>query len=189
MAKIHPNYPVIEAPSSGGDRTEAAVAMTVWRKSLLFNCKGFTVFDAKGDLLFRVDSYSSSSRNGEIVLMDAYGKCLFTIKRKRLSIREKWLIYNGEEATKPQFSVKKRMGFLKSKVLARVSSSSRRDAYTVEGSYSKNQCTIYDDRHRPVGEVERKEAAAGGRSRRRRVPARRAVGTGRAARDGDGHSP
>ncbi|KAJ6804845.1 protein LURP-one-related 8-like [Iris pallida] len=175
MAKIHPNNPVSVATSSDddGDRTAAAAAaaaMTVWRKSLLFNCKGFTVYDGTGNLLFRVDNYSSSSSSsGEIVLMDAYGKCLVTIKRKRLSIGEKWLIYSGEEAIKPEFSVKKNMSFHQSKVLARVTTSSSssnptdrcRHSYSIEGSYSHNQCTIYDDRRRPVGEVERKEAAAG----------------------------
>ncbi|KAF3339024.1 NAC domain-containing protein 43-like protein [Carex littledalei] len=58
---------------------EAEVVLTVWRKSLLFNGHGFTVFDPKGNLLFRVDNYASESR-GEIVLMDANSKPLLTIK-------------------------------------------------------------------------------------------------------------
>ena len=85
MMKVYPNAPSVESPSpspltaAGKDGKEEAV--TVWRKSLLFNCEGFTVFDCKGDLRFRVDSYSLG-RKSEIVLMDASGKSLFTIRRK-----------------------------------------------------------------------------------------------------------
>lgn len=59
--------------------------LTVWKKSLLFNCKGFTVFDAKGNLVFRVDKYDKSNK-GEIVLMDGAGNPLLTIRRKVKSI-------------------------------------------------------------------------------------------------------
>lgn len=55
-------------------------AVTVWRKSLLFNGNGFTVFDSEGNLALRVDNYASG-RN-EILLMDADGKPLHTIRRK-----------------------------------------------------------------------------------------------------------
>lgn len=88
MTKVHPNAasadPVrSESESSGGSggKQGEAVVFTVWRKSLLFNGNGFTVFDATGNLVFRVENYSSGSRN-EIVLMDAGGKPLLTIRRK-----------------------------------------------------------------------------------------------------------
>ena len=89
MAKVHPNAasPALELPrpavscrGGAAGRQEAAV-LTVWRKSLLFNCSGFTVFDAKGSLVFRVDNYGSGSK-GEVLLMDAAGKPLLTIRRK-----------------------------------------------------------------------------------------------------------
>lgn len=84
MTKVYPNAPAVEAPSQlvltakDGKKEEV---LTVWRKSLLFNCEGFTVFDGKGDLRFRVDCYSAG-RKGEIVLMDAAGKSLVTVRRK-----------------------------------------------------------------------------------------------------------
>lgn len=85
MTRVYPNAPATEAQSllelTAGEKEGKEVVMTVWRKSLLFNCKGFTVFDGKGDLRFRVDCYSAG-RKGEIVLMDAAGKSLFTIRRK-----------------------------------------------------------------------------------------------------------
>ena len=55
--------------------------LTVWRKSLLFSCNGFTVFDAEGNLAFRVDVYGSGTPE-DLVLMDAAGKPLLTVRRK-----------------------------------------------------------------------------------------------------------
>lgn len=89
MAKIHPNASSSEASprpefSGGcgcGGGVPETVMLTVWRKSLLFNGNGFTVFDSKGNLAFRVDNYSSGSK-GEIVLMDAAGKPLLSLRRK-----------------------------------------------------------------------------------------------------------
>lgn len=94
MAKVYPN--VAPAAANGKQRqllklkssnnaldADQAVVLTVWKKSLLFNCNGFTVFDSKGNLLFRVDNYmATSGSNGEIVLMDAAGKPLLTMRRK-----------------------------------------------------------------------------------------------------------
>ena len=55
--------------------------LLVWKKSLLLNCSGFTVFDSKGELVFRVDNYGTDHREG-IVLMDAAGKPLLTMRKK-----------------------------------------------------------------------------------------------------------
>ncbi|KAH7515150.1 hypothetical protein FEM48_Zijuj11G0166700 [Ziziphus jujuba var. spinosa] len=75
MTKVYPN-------SGGGSRTtapqkvmrysssadenqqEGAEVLTVWKKSLLFNCTGFTVFNAKGNLVFRVDNYLAEVEPG-----------------------------------------------------------------------------------------------------------------------------
>lgn len=79
MTKVYPNIASeVQRPDSG--RCEPKV-LTVWKKSLLFNCTGFTVFDTKGNLVFRVDNYVAGNK-GEIVLMDAAGKPLLTIRRK-----------------------------------------------------------------------------------------------------------
>ncbi|XP_010922827.1 protein LURP-one-related 8 [Elaeis guineensis] len=172
MAKVHPNAasPALELPrpavscrGGAAGRQEAAV-LTVWRKSLLFNCSGFTVFDAKGSLVFRVDNYGSGSK-GEVLLMDAAGKPLLTIRRKKLSLGDHWLIYNGEETVNPGFSVKRHVNFLQSKALAHVTpcgAGAGGAGHEVQGSYSQRSCAVYDERRRPVAEVRRKEAAAGG---------------------------
>ena len=56
--------------------------LTVWKKSLLMSCSGFTVIDGKGNLVFRVDNYCG--RPGEIVLMDASGKSMLTVRRQKV---------------------------------------------------------------------------------------------------------
>uniref|UniRef100_A0A0D3G938 Protein LURP-one-related 8 n=1 Tax=Oryza barthii TaxID=65489 RepID=A0A0D3G938_9ORYZ len=117
-AKVHPNLAVpslIQPPMAppaamaAGDsvmKTKAAAAggdvvLTVWRKSLLFNCRGFTVFDASGDLVYRVDSYAADSR-AEVVLMDAAGVPVLTVRRKKaigsqLGLGgDQWLVHPGE---------------------------------------------------------------------------------------------
>lgn len=80
MAKVHPSAAAAAACTGGGGVRPAAV-LTVWRRSLLFNGNGFAVFDAKGNLVFRVDNYASGSK-AEVLLMDAAGKPLLTIRRK-----------------------------------------------------------------------------------------------------------
>ena len=51
---------------------DSATMLTVWKKSLVFSCSGFTVFDPCGNIIFRVDNYCSDPKN-EVVLMDAAG--------------------------------------------------------------------------------------------------------------------
>ncbi|KAL3529442.1 hypothetical protein ACH5RR_008764 [Cinchona calisaya] len=85
MTKVYPNaisYSVdLPKPLATDDGNSGSVVLTVWKKSMLFNCDGFTVFDANGNLVFRVDNYMSDGK-GDIVLMDASGKSLLTIRRK-----------------------------------------------------------------------------------------------------------
>ncbi|KAF0918576.1 hypothetical protein E2562_025168 [Oryza meyeriana var. granulata] len=163
MAKVHPNVAVLDPPSvSSITIAEPPVVLTVWRKSLLFNCHGFTVFDANGNLAFRVDCYASSTRRAEVVLMDVAGKPLLTIRRKRLSLADSWVIYDGDGATTPLLSVRRHVGLRASKALAHVtplsSSLPLPDAYVVEGSYGRRSCAVRDARGEAVAEVRRKES-------------------------------
>ncbi|KAF2306569.1 hypothetical protein GH714_019513 [Hevea brasiliensis] len=111
---------------------------------------------------------AGSGSNGEIVLMDAGGKPLFTIRRKRLSLADNWLVYDGETVVNPLFSVKKHVNILNKKCLAHVSSGSRRTSsngknvvYEIEGSYSQRSCAVYDENRRRVAEIKQKEAVGG----------------------------
>lgn len=174
MAKVHPNVlpsssPAERAaaaaagPAAVGGEEEAATSLTVWRKSLLFNCRGYTVFDARGDLAFRVDSYDAEA---EVVLMDAAGRPAFTVRRKRLSLSgEQWLIYAGEDTRRSVYAVKRGGG---GKSMARVTPCAAAAAgagavasYEVEGSYARRRCVVYDAERRAVAEVQPKEAVVG----------------------------
>ncbi|CAN6357428.1 unnamed protein product [Urochloa humidicola] len=175
MAKVHPNAaadPADEPPSPSPATTEELLSLTVWRKSLLFNCDGFTVFDAKGDLAFRVDCYGASRRrHAEVVLMDVAGKPLLTVRRKRLSslLAEHWVIYDGDAAEddepKPLLSMRRHVSLRASgKTLAHVTphhasaATTSAAVYVVEGSYGRRACAVRDTRGDAVAEVRRKES-------------------------------
>jgi uncharacterized protein YxjI len=183
MTKVYPNaatssiaaadsFDRLIKPCSSSDGSP--VVVTVWKKSLLFNCNGFTVFDSKGNLVFRVDNYCSGSK-GEISLMDAAGKSLLTIRRKRLSLSDNWLIYDGETSVNPILSVRKHVNLLNSKSLAHVTtgcgssgggsspvSSPRSPLYDIQGSYAQRCCVVYDSDRRRVAEIKRQESSVRG---------------------------
>ncbi|KAI3770948.1 hypothetical protein L6452_02096 [Arctium lappa] len=81
MTKVYPKpitpFAALMLPKSSA----AGKVFTVWKKSLFFNCDGFTLFDSNDNLVFRVDNYVVGG-NGAIVLMDASGHPLLTIRRK-----------------------------------------------------------------------------------------------------------
>ncbi|CAI9301699.1 unnamed protein product [Lactuca saligna] len=178
MTKVYPKSVVPLPPLFPSDRprlvTQSSTVLTVWKKSLLFSCDGFTVFDTTGNLVFRLDNYANANK-AEIVLMDASGHSLHTIRRKRLTLTDSWLIYDGETTVNPRFSVTKHVNFLNSKSLAhvsftgsgsgsgspRINGNKKNVAYEIEGSYTQRSCVVYDDKRRRVAEIKRKEAVAG----------------------------
>lgn len=147
--------------------------LTAWKKSLLFNCDGFTVFDGNGNLVFRVDNYLAATK-AEIILMDASGNSLLTIRPKRLSLLDNWFIYKGETMVNPVLSVRKHVNLLNTKSLAHATiitngtnSSSKTDArtkviYEIEGSYTRRCCTIYNEKREVVAEIKPKEPTTRG---------------------------
>ncbi|KAL2557613.1 Protein LURP-one-related 8 [Forsythia ovata] len=161
MTKVHPNatVPVAAPPAING----SSAVLTVWKKSLLFNCDGFTVFDAKGNLVFRVDNYMSHNK-AQIVLMDASGNSLLTIRRKKLSLGDCWLVFDGETAMNPRFSVRKNINLLNTKCLAHVISPAGKpeSVHVIEGSYAQRCCAMYDENRRQLAEIKPKEAAVRG---------------------------
>ncbi|KAF5783975.1 putative tubby-like protein [Helianthus annuus] len=146
--------------------TKNPIVLTVWKKSLIFSCDGFTVYNSNGNLAFRVDNYFVKG-NREIVLMDALGCGLHTVRRKMLSLADNFLVYDGESVN-PRFSVTKHVNILNTKSLAYVSSvgssknrNKRNVIYEIQGSYAQKSCMVYDDKHRCVAEIRRKEAKGG----------------------------
>ena len=168
MAKVHPNLavPSLALPAAAAVASvEEPVTLTVWRKSLLFNCRGFTVFDARGNLVYRVDSYASDSR-AEVVLMDAAGRPVLTVRRKKKAIGlvggDQWLVFPGEEkGVPPLYAVKRRGVGGGNKSMALVAACGGDvggGRYEVEGSYARRCCVVYDEQRRAVAELRPKEA-------------------------------
>lgn len=73
------SQPAEEVKRGGG----ACVSLTVWRKSLLLTCNGFTVIDRNGNIVYRVDNYVE--RPEEMILMDGLGKSVLTMCRSMVS--------------------------------------------------------------------------------------------------------
>ncbi|KAM3262950.1 hypothetical protein ACQJBY_053225 [Aegilops geniculata] len=177
--KVHPNVAAasLVAPAAAEEKGEA-VSLTVWRRSLLFNGKGFTVFDTNGNLVFRVETHARGSPR-EVVLMDADGLALLTVRRKKLSLAEEWLVYDGDgdEPAPRRFTARRNMSLLRTKSLARLSPGRSLDStgdapgcrYDVEGSYAGRSLDMFactssasgGNQRRRVATVCRKEAAVG----------------------------
>ncbi|XP_078445247.1 protein LURP-one-related 8-like [Wolffia australiana] len=159
MTKVHPSG---SAAAPSGD---APAALTVWRKSLLLNFKGFVAFDSNGDVVFRVDDYGARG-GSSILLMNAAGEPLLTARRKMLSWGERWTVYEGEGRGEAKLTVRRKGGggggllfWGQGKVLATANGAA--GGLAVEGSYARRSCEVFDDRRRRVAEICRKESTGG----------------------------
>nr|CAN65825.1 hypothetical protein VITISV_034997 [Vitis vinifera] len=141
---------------------EEEIQLTVFKTSLFFTGDGFTVYDPKGTLVFRVDSYEPDARDkGELILMDASGRCLLTVRRKRPSLHQRWEGFLGEgiDGKKPIFSVKRSSIIGRSGVTVEMYSNPGED-YQIEGSFSHRCCTIFNATKESVAEIRRKVDAS-----------------------------
>ncbi|KAK6915046.1 LURP-one-related [Dillenia turbinata] len=132
--------------------------LTVMKTSLFFAGDGFTAYDCKGELVFRVDSYGPDSRDkGEVVLMDASGRCLLTVRRKRPSLHQRWEGFLGErtDGQKPIFSVKRSSIIGRSNVTVELYEHPGEE-YLIEGSFCNRCCTILYSSKESVAEIKRK---------------------------------
>jgi len=170
LAKIHPQDPEFARHAVIDDKLSkvSATALTVWKKSLVFSCNGFTVFNSSGNLVFRVDNYASDLKN-EIVLMDAAGMALLTMRRKRLSLQHEWQGFLGDfrDTQKPLFVVRRAPFLLIStKSLAKVhmcssaKSKKKKPDYRVEGCYAKRSFTLFNSFNEVVAEVKPKQVSS-----------------------------
>ncbi|KAK6912219.1 LURP-one-related [Dillenia turbinata] len=132
--------------------------LTVMKTSLFFTGDGFTGYDCKGQLVFRVDSYGPDSRDkGEVVLMDASGRCLLTVRRKRPSLHQRWEGFLGErtDGQKPIFSVKRSSIIGRSSVTVELYEHPGEE-YQIEGSFCNRCCTILNSTKESMAEIKRK---------------------------------
>ncbi|KAI3419028.1 uncharacterized protein J3R85_013550 [Psidium guajava] len=143
-------------------RCEEETHLTVMKTSLFFPGDGFAVYDSKGQLAFRVDSYGPDARDtGEVVLMDPHGRCLLTVRRKRPSLHQRWEGFYGEgtDGQKPIFSVRRSSIIGNTGVTVEVYGSPGEE-YHIEGSFAQRSCTIFNADREPVAEIRRKVDAS-----------------------------
>ncbi|KAK7255225.1 hypothetical protein RIF29_28631 [Crotalaria pallida] len=135
--------------------------LTVLKTSLFFPGDGFTAYDCKGQLVFRVDSYGPYTRDkDEVVLMDPRGRCLLTLCRKRPSLHQRWEGFKGErkDSDKAKFSVKRSsiIGRPQTSVMVEVYDNSGVE-YRIEGCFSQRCCKVFNiDKKEPMVEICRK---------------------------------
>ncbi|GMI91874.1 hypothetical protein like AT3G15810 [Hibiscus trionum] len=136
--------------------------LTVLKTSLFFANDGFTVYDCKGQLVFRVDSYGPVPRDkAEVVLMDAHGRCLLTVRKKRPSLHHRWEGFLGErsEGQKPVFSVKRSSIIGRCGMTVEVFNTPGEE-YQIEGSFGQRSCTIFNAAKESMAEIKRKVDAS-----------------------------
>ncbi|KAL1292767.1 hypothetical protein HN51_053330 [Arachis hypogaea] len=134
--------------------------LTVLKTSRFFAGDGFTVYDCKGQLVFRVDSYGPDARDkDELVLMDPQGRCLLTVKRKRPSLHQRWEGFKGEriDGDKALFSMKRTslIGRSRASVIVEVYDKPGVE-YHIEGCFSQRCCKIYNAAKKLMAEIRRK---------------------------------
>ncbi|KAG2307882.1 hypothetical protein Bca52824_027630 [Brassica carinata] len=155
---------------------DACTTLTVWRKSLLVSCEGFTVIDSNGDLIYRVDNYART-RPEELILMDKDGNSVLLMHRtKKITLVDSWGIYEAKDTSgearvpkSPIWYMRKnlKMNILstKSNILAYVFSVpfDKKNSYVIKGSYRCKSCKImHVPSNRTVAEIKRKEARTKG---------------------------
>ncbi|GAB2228187.1 hypothetical protein Droror1_Dr00010017 [Drosera rotundifolia] len=141
--------------------------LTVCKTSLFFAGDGFAVYDSAGHLVFRVDSYGGPDTHDmdELVLMDAVGHAVLTVRRKRPSLHHRWEGYLGErnDDSKPIFSVRRSSIIGRSDLTVEMYNNPGEE-YHIEGSFHQRSCTVYEgnvdhsnhDKKVVVAEIRRK---------------------------------
>ncbi|GLJ51338.1 hypothetical protein SUGI_1091530 [Cryptomeria japonica] len=157
MAQVHHHSSLIDHKFC----STLSTVFTVWKKSLLLDGKGFTVFNSLGNLVFRVDNYASNAKN-EVLLMDDAGHLLLTLRRKRWSVGKRWEAFRGDpmETEKPIFSLTRSLRISNKNIANVFANGSRKTKlcdYQIKGS-CKPSCTIFSAFGDIIAQVKRKEA-------------------------------
>ncbi|KAK4410465.1 protein LURP-one-related 11 [Sesamum angolense] len=103
MARVHPQV----VANSTSTKQEV---FTVWMKSLILGSNGCAVFDSDGEIVYRVDNYCHKSSN-QVYVMDATGKVLLTIVKKKFSVVGLWEGYRSSRGGGRDVKNKENLGF------------------------------------------------------------------------------
>ncbi|KMT12101.1 hypothetical protein BVRB_5g100540 [Beta vulgaris subsp. vulgaris] len=166
MAKV---FPHLLSSSSSTSSSEERNKYTVWMKSLILNGNGCTIYDASGDVVYRIDNYDTKC-SSQVYLMDLKGKVLSTLIRKKLRVNENWNGYKNERVKneKPWFHVKKISNNVFNKedgfsceVTIEDDSCEAFSCFRIQGCSQKSEFKIIRGDGTVVAEVKRKQAKGG----------------------------
>ncbi|XP_021720388.1 protein LURP-one-related 11-like [Chenopodium quinoa] len=177
--KIHPHQlaaplatPVSDLSTSQPDDLSLSSSgegeiFTIWMKSLILGGKGCTVFDSNGEVVYRVDNYSSKGCN-QVFLMDSQGRVLLTILRKKFRLLARWEGYKNEK-TKGEswwFQVRKSWKIPKmplgNEVVVNLYHDKKSPAFKIEKSKNDlTSCKIVNRLGGLIAEMKRKQSTGG----------------------------
>ncbi|XP_008801112.2 protein LURP-one-related 11-like [Phoenix dactylifera] len=167
MEKVHPSLASLPLPSLLDHISSEREVFTIWMKSLVFHGNGCTVYDSRGNIVYRVDNYDCKC-SGKVYLMDLSGKVLFKILRKKFRVCGRWEGYkcysSQNEESKPWFKVRKPWSILRDEQPSCEvwSDEGALMCYKIDGLASKSSYKIVDiSSGLIVAEVKRKQTTSG----------------------------
>ncbi|CAO2840338.1 unnamed protein product [Amaranthus hypochondriacus] len=184
MSKIHPHHlatpsqtPLsLDQPSTSHDPHPSSSSstsnthgeiFTIWMKSLILGGKGCTVFDSKGQVVYRVDNYSSKCCD-QVYLMDSKGHVILTILRKKFRLLARWDGYRDDKKKGASwwFQVRKSWKIpkmpLNCEVVVNLYHDKKSPAFKiVKGKSELTSCKIVDRLGGLIAEVKRKQSIGG----------------------------
>ncbi|OIT23595.1 PREDICTED: protein LURP-one-related 11-like [Nicotiana attenuata] len=169
MAKICPELLLQQSSSSSPSFssspyvTSIRETFTIWMKSLVFHGNGCTVFNSKGDIVFRIDNYQESCRD-EVCLMDLKGHVLFSIKREKLRVFGRWNGYGcGGIKGRPLFQVRRNVMFSREDVICNVGCDENvgNSCYTIQQLDKNLSFKVTNNAGQVVAEVKQKKSSKG----------------------------
>ncbi|PIN27208.1 hypothetical protein CDL12_00001 [Handroanthus impetiginosus] len=166
MAKVHPKTSMITT-SCQYSSSEREI-FTVWMKSLVINGNGCTVFNSKGEVVFRVDNYQTR-HSGEVLLMNLNGEVLFSIKKKKLLVFRSWEVHkliNSEFYEEGEsFKVKRKCRLFGKDISCDVSvgcnNKTAESCYKIVGFEGKSTIKILDNEGQVLAEMMQKQSLGG----------------------------
>ncbi|XP_060211064.1 protein LURP-one-related 11-like [Lycium barbarum] len=176
MAKVYPtksNLSTISSSSSSSINSSNCYVspsreiFTLWMKSLVYHGNGCTVYDSKGQIIYRIDNYNIK-RSKEVHLMDSNGRVLFSIRNRKVPVFGHWdgykWSYDGVTSKElPWFQVRKihkvRRGDNTSYYNVILGCNSEASSYNI--ILGTTSIKIVNQTGRLVAEVKQKQASSG----------------------------
>ncbi|KAK4354602.1 hypothetical protein RND71_026796 [Anisodus tanguticus] len=165
MAKIYPetlknSTPPFSSPYVMSTRE----TFTIWMKSLVFHGNGCTVYNSRGEIVFRVDNYQERNSN-EVFLMNLSGQVLFSIKKEKLRLLGRWSGYlSGGFKGKPWFQVRRNWKFSRGDVICNVNLGCEKavgSCYKIQQTDKKSSFRVSNSADQLVAQVKQKQSSRG----------------------------